>query len=332
MVLNQEAPKKIVYLFGAGATHAEFINLYPRRATDANFLEQNGLLMADVSKRVCRISKKNRDFSKKIHTLLSPAGLSNIELFISLIEKNVIKSEKIIETLKRRIRKDILDRLTKSRLEKFYLHKALFELHQKIIHREQLLGIISLNYDRVIDDAYRTEINKQPNYCLSSEGSADIPLLKLHGGFDLTYRENKLPIITPGINKNYLELPYNFIWGRGLELLIDCNILRVIGCSLSENDMGLVELLFKAHLARREPFILQMITFDPPYNKIKEKYGFLPKIETAREIEGGLISDQTITDSSTGSNPFKIWLKAKIERMLQPDEIRRTKHVRKVAG
>ena len=333
MAINSEAPKKIVYLFGAGATHAELANLYPKRIGDANFLKKNGLLMADVSKRVCEGAKEDGDFSKKIRNLLSPAGLSNIELFISLIEKNEIKSDDIVDSLKKRIKKDIEDRLTKARLQKFYLHKALFEIHQRNT-REEMLGIISLNYDRVLDEAYENVRGKEPNYCLSSEGSNELPLLKLHGGFDLSYRGTKLPIITPGIEKNYLELPYNFVWGRALELLIDCDLLRVVGCSLSQNDLGLVDLLFKAHLARKEPFIMQLIAFDPQDNKIKENYGFFPKIETAIEIEGGLeggiISDQSIRDSNTGSNPFKIWLKAKIERMMNNNEIRKTKYVKKV--
>jgi len=333
-----ETRKKIVYLFGAGATHAELVNLYPKKVGDANFLDKNDLLIAGVSKRVCRNAKKTRVFSKQIRNLLSPVGLTNIELFISLIEKNVIRSDEIIEGLTKRIRRDISDRLTETRLSKFYLHRSLFEFHQKN-NREELYGIISLNYDRVVDDAYKDILAVEPNYCLSLEDTNAVPLLKLHGGFDLEYRGKKLPILTPGINKNYLELPYNFIWGRALELLIDCDTLRVIGCSLSQNDMGLVDLLFKAHLARKEPYTMQMITFDPQDNRIKENYGFLPKIEKALEIEGieidgeiegGLISDQTIRDPTTGSNPFKIWLKAKIQRSMKKDEIRKTKYVRKV--
>ena len=238
---------KIVYLFGAGATHAEFTNLYPNKSTDGNFLSKNSLLMADVSKRVCEGAKNNGSFPKKIAGLISPAGLSNIELFISLIENNEVRSEATIEELKSLMKKDILNRLSKSRLKRFYLHKALLEIHQRN-YIEELLGVISLNYDRVLDEAYRA-VGNTPNYCLHFDDHSGVPLLKLHGAFDLEYRGRKLPIITPGINKNYLELPYNFIWGRALEILIDCDILRVIGCSLSQNDVGLVDLLFKAHLA-----------------------------------------------------------------------------------
>lgn len=152
--------------------------------------------------------------------------------------------------------------------------------------------------------------------------------------FGLRYRKSKLPIITPGINKNYLELPYNFIWGRALELLIECHTLRVIGCSLSHNDLGLIDLLFKAHLARKEPFVIQLIDHDPPYNSIKRQYGFFPKIETALQIEGGteggIISDAKIGDNQSGANPFVIWLKAKINRDMASDAVAKTTYVKKV--
>lgn len=331
MVMNQKDPKSIVYLFGAGATHAELVNLAPNVSTDHNLLQQRSLLMEHVSKRVCNSAKEDGVFTdKRIHNLLSPAGLSNIELFISLIENNETKSDDIIEQLKKRIKRDITRRLTPSTRKKYYLHRSLLELHQTNQQSEKLIGLISLNYDQVLDEAYSTIISKEPNYCFSFEGSEGIPLLKLHGGFGLKYRGKELPIITPGVNKNYLELPYNFIWGRALELLIECDTLRVIGCSLSQNDLGLVDLLLKAHLKRQRPFLIQMITFDPERNNIKQTFGFFPRIETALEIDGGIISDISIRDHTKGTNPFKIWLRAKIESMMKVGEIQKTEYVKKV--
>ncbi len=327
---NQE-PKKILYLLGAGATHAELVNSFPEKLQDTLTNEKNGLLMANVSKRVCSDAKNEGEFSKEIKRIISPAGLSNIELFISLIEKNKIRSEDIVENLKNRIEKDINQRLRKPTRDKFCLHKSVLELHSKIETQEIIMGIVSLNYDNVIDEAYEEIIGNKPNYCLySSATDTGLPLLKLHGGFKLKYRDKKLPILTPGIDKNYLELPYNFIWGRALELLIDCDVLRVIGCSLSQNDMGLVDLLFKAQLVRKEPYVLQMIGYDPDNNNIKENYGFLPRIERALEIDGGIIGDQSIKDYTTGANPFQIWLKAKVERMLDDDAIDSSKNIKRV--
>jgi hypothetical protein len=75
------ANPKIVYLFGAGATHAEIVELHQAKASDAIFLAERGLLMDAVSKRVCEKARSDGIFPKKVQSLLSPAGLSNVELF-----------------------------------------------------------------------------------------------------------------------------------------------------------------------------------------------------------------------------------------------------------
>lgn len=324
---KRETPLRIVYLLGAGATQAELMEL-SRNELDETFLEENSLLLANVSKRVCKAGTAY--FTTQVRALLSPAGLSNIELFISLIEENHVESAaQIVSRLKSSLEYDILGRITPRRRQ-FYLHRALLEFHRQY-DREELCGVISLNYDSLIDDACKV-LGRKPDYCFSVhplEGDT-IPLLKLHGGFELDYRSGKLPIITPGVNKNYLELPYSFVWGRALELLIECDVLRVVGCSLSQNDLGVIDLLFKAHIARRTPPVLQLIDFDPPHNRIRENLGFFPRIERAKEIENNLISDITIEDPTKHSNPFKIWLKAKVERVMSFRQIRRTKYIRKV--
>jgi len=346
--MSDPKPQKIVYLLGAGATHAEIVNLDPEKSIDRAFLDKNGLLIKHVSERVIRKAKEAGVLeSAQIKKLVSPAGLSNIELFISLVDKNQIKSEEIIEKLKEEIKKDIRERL-KRKTKKFYLHKALleFHVHKKVRGEEELLGFISLNYDDVLDGAYN-DLSVTPDYGLYSQSESEIkkiPLLKLHGGFNLSYKNRVLPIITPGVNKNYLELPFNFIWGRALEILVECNQLRVIGCSLSQNDIGLIDLLFKAYLAKEgKPFEIQMITFDRDFNlgdgtssnEMKKSYGFFPNIKTALELENRLITDENIKDPSTGANPFKIWLKAKVgkiktEKILTDQQINKTRYIKKL--
>lgn len=337
---------KIVYLFGAGATHAEILNLYPSKSGDAIFLKNNGLLLKHISERVIENAIKDGAFNKRQIKQISPAGLSNIELYISLLSMNQIESEKIIKRIKELLKIDITDKLTTFRLSRFYLHKALIEFHSLINEKEKLLGSISLNYDSVLDDAYKG-LSFEPDYGLyssSKTGEKAKPLLKLHGGFNLDYRGSSLSFITPGINKNYLELPYNFVWGRALELLIGCDQFRIVGCSLSPNDIGLIDLLFKAHFMRKQSRLeIQMINFDRDYNlgdrtssnEMKKSYGFFPDIKTALELESGLITDLKIRDDTSGSNPFKIWLKAKVDRaktekLLTDHQIKKTRYIKKL--
>ena len=219
-------------------------------------------------------------------------------------------------------------------LKKFYLHKALFELHILIQEQEELLGFISLNYDDVLDEAYKEIFKSDPNYSLTTQTNTNRPLLKLHGSFtweniEIYEKKKTIPIIPIGINKNYLFPPYNFIWGEAFEILVQCDTLRIIGCSLNQSDLGLIDLLFKAHLERDEQITMEIIDFQPQnsHHPIKASYGFFPGIVEPKDIEGTLIADELISNYEVG-NPFKIWLQAKGKRMLD-DKVSQTKYLKK---
>jgi hypothetical protein len=71
----------------------------------------------------------------------------------------------IVDRLKELVEEDIKSILTKERTDKFILHKALFELH-KYNEKETVVGLISLNYDTVLDEAYKLYYG-EPNYSFS---------------------------------------------------------------------------------------------------------------------------------------------------------------------
>jgi hypothetical protein len=327
--MPQPKTKKIAYLFGAGATHAELTLL-----EKSFFEENNGLLTKDVSARVFEKARRNKNYLKDISMVQSTKGSLNIELFISLIESSKIDrwSDKT-SRLKQLVRKDIERILTASRKKHFYLHKALFELHErrKMKAEEKLIGVISLNYDDVLDQAFR-EFHGEPNYCFSLEkealSSKKIPLLKLHGSFNwsgrnIRGRARTIEIIPLGANKNYLHAPYGFIWNRALEVLVECDTLRVIGCSLSPNDAHLIDLLFKAHLEKGKPFEIEIISSEKTGEQIRWNYGFFPKIRKLTEIESALIPDPAPI------NPFKTWLYYKCQNVLKKG-VAQTTYLRRV--
>jgi hypothetical protein len=323
--------KKIVYLFGAGATHAEIMNL--ENSPNATYREKYGLLISNVSKRVMNKAQRKVWFKNEEHILASKQGSLNIELFISLLESNNMPIDKI-NYLKNLVENDI-ENILNERKTQFYLHKALLELHNLVEDQEELLGLISVNYDVILDEAYEYLLKYDREYCFTSECSDRIPLLKLHGSFNwknisIYNRAVTIPIIPLGINKNYLTPPYNFIWGQAYELLVNCDILRVIGCSLNQNDIGLIDLLFKAHNQRRSSIEIQIIDFQPlsGHHQIKNNYGFFPNIVEPKDLEGTLISDQAISDTNNG-NPFKIWLKAKALKMIE-GSIPKTEYLNKI--
>jgi hypothetical protein len=332
--MSDPKSQKIVYLFGAGATHAEIANLEPNALEDT-FLRERGLLIGHVSRRVIGIAQSKAEYLADIQMISGSNAPQNIELLISLIENSRIKeSESKSRMLKTLVREDIEGILTTSVVEKFYLHRALLELHQhkSVKGKEKLLGLISLNYDSVLDNAYETIYNKQPNYSFvltNAESNKSIPLLKLHGSFDwknvtIRGRERSIDIIPLGASKNYLHLPYNFIWSRALEILIQCDVLRVIGCSLSQNDMHLIDLLFKAHIEKGKAIEIQIINLDSEGERLRSDYGFFPEIKPLTKIE------RTLVPETEPLNPFKMWLKYKGRSMLKEKEVKRTQYLRTV--
>jgi hypothetical protein len=331
-----ESKKKIVYLFGAGATHAELANLLPSLTDEEKVQRKLGLLVSHVSRRVIERVSHNPHYLKGLELVTGTSGSLNIELLISLIENSKIHQwDQKTRLLKGLVQEDIETILTVSRRSRFYLHKALFEFHAHPVtkDKEELIGVISLNYDEVLDQAYEKYCG-EPNYCFSLESDArssrQIPLLKLHGSFnwrgqEIRGRKRTIEIIPLGANKNYLHAPYGFIWNRALEVLIECDTLRVIGCSLSQNDAHLVDLLFKAHL-ERDPevvFDIEIVSGDVAGERIRQNYGFFPGIRTLTTIEGNLIADPD------PPNPFRTWLVRKSDRTFG-ESIERTRYLKRL--
>ena len=321
-------PSKIVYLFGAGATHAELL------ATDSKVEEQNrGLLMGNVSRRVMDVAKLDRTFTRGIETVAGVTGAPNIELLISLLENSRVSNWVNRTTLlKKLVEQDIKRILTDTRLARFYLHKSLLFMHQqpRVKDFEELIGLISLNYDDVLDRAYRDVIANAPHYCFSAgDNSTSLPLLKLHGSFNwravsILGRKRDVEIIPLGSSKTYLHSPYGAIWNRALYTLANCDTLRVIGCSLSPNDLHLIDLLFKAQLERERRFDIEIIASDMTGEQVRTNYGFF-----GESIK--LLTEISIAKSVTGpENPFRTWLKYRADRYLGEPLMRGNKYLRKL--
>lgn len=322
-------PKKIAYLFGAGSTHAELQNILPDLVR-----EKDGLLINDVSSRVIARARREANYLKDVEMVSGTKGSLNIELLISLIESSKINGwEQKTQLLKKLVREDIEGVLPFARTRRFYLHKGLLELHKSKVTQkhEKLIGLISLNYDDVLDEAFE-EIYGSPNYCFSLDkdflAPKSVPLLKLHGSFNWTAKEIRgklktIEIIPLGANKSYLHSPYNFIWNRALEILVECDILRVIGCSMSPNDVHLIDLLFKAHLERKTAIEIEIISFDDMGEKIKKDYGFFPNIRRLTELPPQLVPD------SSPPNPFRTWLRHKSLHMLK-EKTSATRYIKRV--
>jgi hypothetical protein len=361
--MSNTKPQKIVYLFGAGSTHAE--KLLERKIRGTKLYKdgsiKDGLLARDVSKRV--IDKLLKDEPKILNDhgitesslKFSPWGAPylDIELFISLLEMiKTDKSEKEARVVRRYFREDITNNLFIG--EKLIIPRlcsSLIEWHDLDESKEKLVGFLTLNYDSTLEESFKIK-DKNIDYGFDvrigkPSGPCDNPdkeyLLKLHGSFDWRFASNDNEIIIssirnpnemqwipPGLNKEYLNYPYNIIHGKAYELLRQCNILRVIGCSLSQNDLGLISLLFKTQKPKRSnPYSIEIIDgSDKPMESFKRLGMFLSFSESfyesyyVKDKQGNLINKST-------NNPFLDWLHYIIINTPNID-ISKTKYLKKV--
>jgi len=98
----------------------------------------------------------------------------------------------------------------------------------------------------------------------------------------------------------------------------------VICCSLSQNDVHLIDLLFKAHLERGMEFEIEIIAPRTVGEGIRFNYGFFRGLRTLTEIKDNLVPEPEPV------NAFQTWLKYKSLALLGSKRADLTKHVKKV--
>jgi hypothetical protein len=318
--------KKIVYLFGAGATIAE--------ATYAGIVEP--LSLEHISGLVVEKARR-RKVLKEILGHIQPDDIKDIELYISLLESLQIRKYTDMTNILRSLFCAIIQEklLVDNAPLKPTLSMALLQMHKAIEDQEELKGAISLNYDSLLDHAFN-EIHHGLNYGIKCKCSAttddyvleqdSVPLIKLHGSFNW---KRSFPLITideqqaqsgeqsemlwlpPSIEKERDMYPFNTLWGKAYEIL-DCDILRIVGCKLSQNDWGLISLLFNTQLRTDDAYQIELITSHDSGLAIRSRNGFLKNVKALGELEGC----QLIVKYGT-QNVFESWLKNKISMLRQ---------------
>jgi hypothetical protein len=209
---------------------------------------------------------------------------------------------------------------------------------------EILSGCLTLNYDEYIEQAV-VELDRGVDFGIQVppvDGDRPVPVIKLHGSFSW---EDVWPIqpqatdrslwIPPGIQKAKERYPFNMLWGRAREVL-DCDVVRVIGCALGPNDWDLVSLLFSTrHVhASGKAYKIEIIDAPRQAESIKNRF---PYLEVASILEVEPIGSQLIAEL-TGKGPkrfvelgdaerkrlveeteprnwFQLWLKHKAEAL-----------------
>jgi hypothetical protein len=282
--------KRIAYLLGAGASEGILKYAEAEKSILMNSITE------DISNRIANDTKGEFTIVRDELQNDLVAG-ANIEHLITLYEiSGYPPHNEIARELKRLFREEIQKRIAElgaSFSPKLLL--ALIDMHSiKDVH-EDLVLILTTNYEDLIERAMQ-KINKginyvvsvdcqHPDYCIKEDL---VPLLKLHGSFNwknghpITVKEGVEKTedtiwIPPGVTKKRDSYPFNLIWGRAKELL-NCDILRIIGSSLTQTDWELVSLIHSTQRLRTDgspPYTVEFIGLPNACERIKQDYPYL---------------------------------------------------------
>ena len=134
-------PKKVVYLFGTGATKAEM------RLSG----ESTGILMRDVTDGILRKIDKNRIKNLAVIKNELTAEYADVEHIITLYESTGMPKHEIVAKNLKKLFKEVIQERTKRLKPK--LLSALIDMHEIPQLNEKLEGILTLNYDNVLETA-----------------------------------------------------------------------------------------------------------------------------------------------------------------------------------
>lgn len=336
---SSENIKKVVYLIGAGATQAEASH---RSITPVNLMMRDSIELGQVGVSTRIIKRANLD------RRLGITSETDIEKLISLLAATGIeKYREEAEKLRQAYYNVILESLYEADIiNKPALTVGLFEMHNNKLFKkiEHLSGVISLNHDNFVQVASQ-KVHKFLNIGLvfdsepfTMKDSKRGPIiLQLHGSFNwisgrpikvrkldenIEYSGDML-WIPPTIMKEAKDYPYNKLMGLAYELLTtECDILRIIGCSLSQNDWNLISLLFNAQymqlIKTRRCFKIELIMSNRACKRIGKEYSYFKNLIPITEIKEGIPKEdfeqeETFPINSEIRNPFKYWLKKKTQ-------------------
>jgi hypothetical protein len=333
-------PKQIVYLLGAGATQAEVEYLGAR---PVNLMMRDSARLGEgVSTAVLqRAGPRWRPV---------PAGQDlDIEKLISLLgASGVNRLVTVAEQMRRGYFDEILRRLRRAGIiERPQLAKALFEMHKRAAFRrtvETLSGVITTNHDGLLQVASQQVFGQVAlGFPFLSDGfspatAGSVPfVLQLHGSFTwrLAVPPRASPLhrgsryspdtlwIPPSILKESKNYPFNKVLAMAYELLARrCDVLRVVGASLTQNDWNILSLIFNAQrhkeLARGTAFKIEVIASQRGGERIAKESAYLKNITPIGYLTEGSFADykdyqeKDPPASSDLTNPFAYWLKEKI--------------------
>ena len=282
--------KKVAYLIGAGGSHACVKTLG----------SPNGILMSDLATDLVSGIKRLVQSDDQYQPLLSVVNEivgeeADFEHLITFFDESPSAVHRAFADEMRKVFEDVLNtRLQEIEAEygrsRTSLYTALFDMYNVKGIDESLHGVLTLNYDDYIEVA-AAEIHDLPRIDLDFGASTNKDqrswFLKLHGSFawedawPIRRREagsGSRPLwIPPGIRKAKERYPFNVLWGLARDVL-NCDVLRVVGCRLGPSDWDLISLLFGTRHANRDrdlPYSIEIIDSPIHAASLQESYPYL---------------------------------------------------------
>ena len=338
------ARTRVTYLIGAGATQGS-ISEY---GSNQNLLMNNlrDELQESFGELVNRQFKKSANLKALVNN--ASVGRWDFEQLITFIEESLSRSNaKFVEAARDLFANALSKRLIAAETEigsaSWGMYTNLIDMHNVYDLGEDIVGFLTLNYDDFIERAAE-ELGFDIDLGLNGAGvprkDNSITILKLHGSLNwsdywpVTVRKEEKGLwIPPGIRKRKNDYPFNLIWGKAREIL-DCDILRVIGCNVGSNDWDLVSLIFATrhfHYDGR-PFAVEFISdletvvrvqLEMPYLEARHfSEDVAMKTEIVRDVlpggagdirdsEGKFTKDFSREFPRNTTNAFSYWLKFK---------------------
>lgn len=341
-----QAACRVTYLLGAGATQGSISHSGSRHSLIMKSLY--GPISEMLHDRVDRKYGDHTGITRLANEVLGSAPRLDIEQLITFLEDSPAADYQAFANDLR----EVFSQVLRGRLEdvekergdsQSKLYAALVDMHQVADNEEQLNGFLTLNYDVLLERAIIEGLGCEVNFGIApfDESERHVTVLKMHGSFgwsrnwpiktDLRHGEGVW--IPPGIKKPKNEYPFNVIWGRARELL-DCDILRIIGCNIGPNDWDLVSLLFSTrhtHVSARA-YSIEVISDFETADRIAKEF---PYLEVRWLPELPRIGDQIVSElfglpptrffdlseklrleagrraSAKIGNPFSFWLAQK---------------------
>ncbi len=331
---------KVVYLTGAGAICAEM---------EHQGIESN-LSMRGIGSTVSRMSESRKGPYSILRKNFSIPQDQDIEVILSLLEGHkgldLSPFKTVCPELRQLFREYLLTEINgKSLVPK--IHNSLLHIHNKYgpnmgENGESLLGILTLNYDSILDAAFH-DIYGIIDYGYITTPPQEKPhskvplLLKMHGSFNWCIEKDELAVsgkfeqldykdkctgwMPPSVYKKPHEKVFPELWEKASNLLTECDVLRVLGCSLRSEDFALISLIFSAQVMSK-PFRIELIVPDTEVlGREGDAVNPSPKVGMMQRLPflGNMQNLSSLTeykeDSYRSQNPLKSWVLMKLAQI-----------------